>query len=164
MEIRKSTPEDLEQIMALFASAREFMRESGNPDQWDPSYPSREIIEADMAAGTSYVCLDEGKIVATFCFSLQREPAYEKMEEGAWQNDQPYGVVHRITADRHTRGVGSYCLQWCARQCGNIRVATHRKNLPMQRCLERNGYLRCGRMHKADGSERIAFHWVRESI
>ena len=40
MEIRKSTAQDLEQIMALYEQARDFMRQSGNPNQWGNAYPA----------------------------------------------------------------------------------------------------------------------------
>lgn len=157
MQIRKSAPEDLEQIMALYAAAREFMRKNGNPNQWGDSYPAREMIEADIAAGRSYVCMESGRIAATFCFAVGEDPTYRVIEQGAWLCDAPYGVVHRITARQGVRGAASFCLEWCYEQCGNIRIDTHRDNLPMQRCLERNGYAYCGVIHIADGSERIAF-------
>jgi hypothetical protein len=35
----------------------------------DKRYPSQEVIEDDIVAGNSYVCMDdEGEMVATFCF------------------------------------------------------------------------------------------------
>ena len=72
-------------------------------------------------------------------------------------DDAPYGVVHRITARQGTKGVASYCLNWCFARCGNLRIDTHRKNLPMQRALARNGFVYCGEIYVRDGSERIAF-------
>ena len=157
MQIRKSTAQDLEQIMALYQAARAFMRENGNPNQWGDSYPSRETIESDLAAGKSYVCLKDGAIVATFYFAVEEEPTYRVIEQGEWICDGPYGVVHRITADGSTRGAASFCLNWCYEQCGNLRIDTHRANQPMQRCLARNGFVYCGVIHIADGAERIAF-------
>ena len=66
MQIRKSTPEDLAQMMELYAKARVFMRENGNPNQWGDSHPAQEIIEADIAAGKSYVCTEGEEIISTF--------------------------------------------------------------------------------------------------
>ena len=64
MEIRKSTAQDLEQIMALYEQARDFMRQSGNPNQWGNAYPSREMISADIAAGKSYqMCIRDRGII-----------------------------------------------------------------------------------------------------
>ena len=157
MVIRKSERRDLEQIMALYEEARAFMRENGNPSQWGNSHPPREMIEADIAAGKSYVCMEGGQIAATFYFAVEEDPTYRRIEQGAWLCGGTYGVVHRITARQGVRGAASFCLAWCYEQCGNIRIDTHRDNQPMRRCLERNGFIYCGVIHIADGSERIAF-------
>ena len=34
MQIRHTRPEDLPVMQEIFADARAFMRENGNPDQW----------------------------------------------------------------------------------------------------------------------------------
>ena len=39
----------------------------------------------------------------------------------------------------------------------SIRVDTHRDNLPMQRMLQKNGFIYCGIIYLADGKERFAF-------
>ena len=166
MEIRKSTAQDLEQIMALYEQARDFMRQSGNPNQWGNAYPSREMISADIAAGKSYLCLEGGRIAAVFYFAVEEEPTYRVIQQGSWLCPGPYGVVHRITSKRGEgapRGVGSFCLQWCFEQCGNVRIDTHRDNLPMQGALAKNGFERCGIVYVRGGEERIAFQKVARS-
>ncbi len=40
MQIRKATMNDLPDILAIYAYARKYMKEHGNPDQWRDSYPS----------------------------------------------------------------------------------------------------------------------------
>lgn len=156
--IRRSTPADLEGMLELYAQARRFMAENGNPDQWGDGYPPREMLEEDIRRGHSYVCCGEdGQLLATFYFAQEEEPTYQTIVDGSWLDDAPYGVVHRITARQGTKGVASYCLSWCVAQCGNLRIDTHRKNLPMQRALERNGFAYCGVIYVRDGSERIAF-------
>lgn len=98
MEIRKSTAQDLEQIMALYEQARDFMRQSGNPNQWGNAYPSREMISADIAAGKSYLCLEGGRIAAVFYFAVEEEPTYRVIQQGSWLCPGPYGVVHRTAS------------------------------------------------------------------
>ena len=39
MNIRKSTSKDLPQILNLYKIAREFMKNNGNPNQWDEPLP-----------------------------------------------------------------------------------------------------------------------------
>lgn len=158
MEIRHTQPDELPVLLDIFAHARRFMAQNGNPHQWGDRFPTREAVEADIAAGHSYVCLDGGRIVATFCFSTAGEPTYRVIREGAWLDDAPYGVVHRIAAAEQGHGAAAYCLEWCLQQCGNIRIDTHRDNKPMQRLLARLGYTYCGLIDLENGrGERLAY-------
>ena len=158
MEIQRTQRSDLPVLLGIFADARRFMAENGNPNQWGDRFPTREMLEADIAAGHSYVCLDGGQIAATFYFSTEGEPTYRVIREGKWLDDAPYGVVHRIAAAKQGQGAAAYCLEWCLAQCGNIRIDTHRDNKPMQRLLARLGYTYCGLVDLENGrGERLAF-------
>ena len=46
--IRKAQPEDLPRILEIYAFARQFMRETGNPTQWAGGYPKEELIRKDI--------------------------------------------------------------------------------------------------------------------
>ncbi|MGL5433967.1 MAG: GNAT family N-acetyltransferase [Lachnospiraceae bacterium] len=158
MQIRKTTMEDLQAVMGLYEKARQFMQENGNPGQWGTNHPPREMIVQDIAAGHSYVCTAEGEIAAVFYFAVEPEPDYLAIYEGNWIKDGPYGVVHRITAPMGVKGAAGFCLDWCFRESGgNIRIDTHRENIPMQHLLEKHGYSRCGIIYLQDGAERIAY-------
>ena len=41
--IKKAEVKDLPKLSELYEAARQYMRESGNPDQWGMSYPSEDI-------------------------------------------------------------------------------------------------------------------------
>ena len=102
MTIRRSTPEDFAQIMKIYEHARRFMAEHGNPNQWGPTnWPPADLIRSDIADGSSYVCVHEDRIVGTFFFCKGRdiEPAYRSIEGGAWLDDGPYAVIHRLAGD-----------------------------------------------------------------
>ena len=60
MTIRKSTLEDIPLMLDIFAIARRFMTETGNPNQWSDTYPSVQQLTDDINSGDSYVCLKEG--------------------------------------------------------------------------------------------------------
>ncbi|HHZ01323.1 MAG TPA: GNAT family N-acetyltransferase [Tissierellia bacterium] len=164
MYIRKSEISDLDEILEIFSSARKFMRENGNPNQWGDDYPSKSLIENDILSGNSYVCVDDGKIVGTFFFREGNDPTYEKIYNGQWKNNEPYGVVHRIASVEGKKGVASFCLNWCFEKCKNIRIDTHKDNIPMQNLLKKNGYEECGIIYVDDGSERIAFQKIEEYV
>ncbi len=157
MEIRKTHSNDLDKILTLYEAARIFMENNNNPDQWGKLYPSRQLLENDIKNAKSYVCVDDSQILGTFYFEVGIESTYLKIFDGVWLNDLPYGVVHRIATVREKRGVASFCLDWCLKQCGNVRIDTHRNNLPMIRVLEKNGFVLCGIINLENGDERIAF-------
>ena len=148
MLIRLSTMEDLPEIMRLIDSAREFMIREGNTLQWPPGYPSEKQIGIDIARGHSYVCMHPNYpgLIGTFYFAVEEEPTYRKID-GAWMNDLPYGVVHRLASDGRSKGLFQACLNF-----------THADNKRMRHLLLESGFIPCGTIYVADGSPRIAYH------
>lgn len=150
----------MDRLMPVFEQAKRFMRQNGNYCQWTGGYPSREILAADIDIGSSFVCLDdEGALVGTFCFRFGEapEPTYATIYDGAWLNDKPYGVIHRIASAGRVGGIFAASLDWCRRYIDNIRIDTHRDNRVMQELLVHHGFSRCGIIYLANGDERIAF-------
>ena len=76
MNIRKSTLQDLPQILNLYKIAREFMKNNGNPNQWEDRYPEVSTVENDIKTGISHVCVENGEIVGTFVFYTGEDPTY----------------------------------------------------------------------------------------
>lgn len=150
MYVRRSNMEDIPAMMDLYAQARVFMRENGNLNQWDDSYPSRELLEKDIAFGNSYIVEDDEKnLAATFAFIKGEDPTYYGIENGAWLNHEPYGTIHRLAGNTSYHGIASGCISWCKSQIGNLRADTHEDNKIMQHLLEKNGFVRCGIIHLA---------------
>lgn len=160
MEIRKSEMTELEKILELYVQARQFMKENGNPDQWGDFYPPREQIEEDIRSGNSYVCQEDGKILGVFFYEQGADPDYAEIYEGSWIGNGPYGVMHRVACPGSRRGVATFCVNWCVAQCGDLRIDTHQDNIPMQRMLEKNGFVRCGIIHPRIGGDRIGFEKI----
>lgn len=164
MYVRRSNMEDIPAMMELYAQARVFMRENGNPNQWDDSYPSRELLEKDIAFGNSYIVEDDEKnLAATFAFIKGEDPTYYGIENGAWLNYEPYGTIHRLAGNTSYHGIASGCISWCKSQIGNLRADTHEDNKIMQHLLEKNGFVRCGIIHLANGAPRIAYQFAGDS-
>lgn len=158
MTIRKASPGDLDRLMEIFDIARRFMQSTGNANQWINGYPQRELIAREIEASHCHVCENEtGQIVGTFCFIPGPDPTYSYIEDGAWPNDEPYYVIHRIASDGSCKGIAKACIDWCYSQCQHLRVDTHADNEVMQKSLIRNGFVRCGIIYVANGTPRIAF-------
>ncbi|MBE6699080.1 MAG: GNAT family N-acetyltransferase [Ruminococcaceae bacterium] len=157
MKIRKTTEADLPRIGEIYENAKRFMRESGNPNQWNSGTPNIDTAREDMERGVGYVAEENGEIVAVFMFSLDGEPTYAKIHEGKWLNDAPYGVIHRIAVAEQGRGIIGHCIDECFALCHNLRIDTHRNNLPMQRALQKRGFQYCGIIYLENGDERLAY-------
>ena len=80
--IRKTLDTDIPAVMAIYDAARAFMRAHGNATQWPEGTPSAEQLAADIAAGGSYVCEVDGRVVATFAFLPGPDECYDVIEDG----------------------------------------------------------------------------------
>lgn len=159
IEIRKTSPAEIETLMDIFEQAKRIMRKAGNMKQWTGNYPSTELVMRDIENGNSYVCLDDtGEIIGTFAFICGNDPTYAQIYEGSWVEDtQPYGVIHRLASTENSKGVAAACLQWCYEQIPNLRADTHRDNHILQHILKKHGFQYCGIIYLANGDERLAF-------
>ena len=162
--IRRATTEDIADIMSIVADAQLSLRELGI-DQWQDGYPTTEIICSDIEQGYSYVATTElDEVVAVAAISFDGEPTYDTIRNGAWPNDEPYAVIHRLAVSDMVRGQGlakamfSFAEELCKqRAIRNIRVDTHADNRVMQQLLERLGYDKCGEITLTSGASRIAY-------
>lgn len=159
--ITQANLSQLSQIMTIYERARDFMAKTGNPDQWGVAYPPEDMIRQDILNGKCYVNLRDGNICAVFYFAIEEDPTYGYIE-GAWLNDAPYGVIHRIAVGESGKDTAAECFQFAFKQCDNLRIDTHEKNIPMQRCLAKHGFQRCGMIYLEDGDPRIAYQKVTE--
>ena len=149
---------DLPQILQIYARAREAMAASGNPDQWGDSWPPQELLEEDIDSNRLFVYVVNGQLQGVFAFILGEDPTYKVIEEGSWLNDAlPYGTIHRLASAGKSQGVASAVIEWCLEHCQSLRADTHADNKIMQHLLEKNGFTRCGIIHVADGTPRIAY-------
>ena len=164
MIIRNATYNDLSDILKIYQDARQFMSESGNPNQWGKANPPRERTEADIAESSLFVVESNGDILAVFFYRYGNDPTYNKIYAGDWINNKPYGVIHRIAVSSKARGKGiaSVCFDFALKQSGNLKIDTHKDNLPMQRSLAKFGFTKCGIIHLANGDERIAYQISEE--
>ncbi len=162
MKIRNASIHDLPAIKSIYAAARAFMQQHGNPTQWGNTRPSQSQIERDIADKNSYVCTENGVVVAVFAFIVGDDPTYHLIKDGAWHSDQIYGTIHRIAANGTVKGVSRACFAFCASRCSYLRIDTHENNQPMQAAIRKFGFKPCGIIYAADGTERLAFDYLQQ--
>lgn len=150
--VRKALIDDLPVLLNIYVRARQFMKEQGNESQWGmPSpgkklWPSEEALKANIAAGTQYVLESENDVAATFCYTRGHDQLYDTIYDGAWFDNDDYGVLHMMASAGIVRGVGKAVFAWTLEQCPTLRIDTHPNNKPMRALLEKSGFAYCGKV------------------
>lgn len=157
MNVIKAKMDDLDIILPVYERARQYMRETGNPNQWKNTIPTREMIEDDILNENLYMLIGDNGIEAVFAFISGIDPTYNVID-GAWLNDKPYCAVHRVASAGKSRGVLKLCVDYCLQFTNEIRIDTHEDNKIMQHSLEKLGFKRCGIIKLLNGEPRIAYH------
>ncbi len=157
--IRLATIDDLPEIMEIFATARKFMEENGNPTQWGALHPREEILVQDIEIQQLYVYVDK-KIHGVFVLQLGIDAAYESIE-GAWIAEGDYVTIHRIASSGKKKGVFDICCDYVKSKYSHIRIDTHEDNAPMRHLIAKNGFVECGIVYMDDSTPRIAYEYIR---
>ena len=157
-QIRKAKIQDLYRILKIYAQARDFMENTGNPTQWGKVYPPRQMLEADIDAGNLYV-VEDNEVHGVFAYFTEPDPTYAYIENGAWLDPGPYGTIHRVAADG-SGGVFSAVLEYAVSRNPHVRIDTHRDNKVMQHVLTKHGFQPTGIIYLEDGDPRIAYERV----
>lgn len=154
--IRTAQWEDLPRIQEIYAYARKFMAETGNPNQWGNTTPMTCVLEDDIRKGDLFVMTKDEVIHGVFYFYIGIDPTYGVIEDGQWRSDTPYGTIHRIASDG-SGGVLSAAVAFGKERIDHLRIDTHEDNKIMQRAVAKHGFQRSGIIHLANGSPRIAY-------
>ena len=158
MNIRKAVVSDFNRIMEIYAIAREYMKNSGNPNQWKDYYPEKNIVKKDIEDKISYVLEDNGYIFAVFVFIK----GYEKSYELNFPSDKEYGIIHRVASDGSKRKIVSRIINFVKKEVPLLRIDTHEDNKTMQKVVEKLGFKRLGIIQLDDKSFRILYELKEE--
>ena len=163
MELKKALLDDISKIMMIISDAQAFLKQQGI-DQWQNNYPNFNTITNDIQCDHGYVLVVDNRILAYGAIIKGIEPTYAKIDDGAWLNDDPYVVIHRIAVDSAHRGqkIASCFIaetiklaqKW---EVNNIRIDTHKDNMIMQKMLNNNEFSYCGIIYLASGEQRLAY-------
>lgn len=168
MKIRRSTADDIPNIMTIIDDAKQYLA-SQKINQWQNGYPNADQVENDIHKGESYVVVnDEHKVMATSMFTFRKEPTY-KVIDGNWiiNEDAPYGVIHRMAIKKEFRklGLASFMFhefhhQLKVQNIQSLKIDTHEKNIAMQSLIKKLGYEYCGVIYTSYDAKRLAFEKI----
>ena len=86
--IRLAVPEDFTSIMSIYAYARSFMQETGNPNQWGNHFPPEELIHNRIRDKQLFVLEENGTLHGAFAFIIGEDPTYLQIDDGSWLSDE----------------------------------------------------------------------------
>lgn len=158
--IRLAAMDDLAKIEGLYAYARSFMRNTGNPDQWGDVYPPMELIEQNIVQKNLYLITEQECIHGVFYFAIEDDPTYNVICDGAWHSDTPYGVIHRIAGDG-SGGIVKAAVSFAKTKISYLRMDTYRDNQVMQHVLKKNGFRECGVIYVEEDFPMIAYDFMK---
>ena len=169
MQIRKANSKDMEALLELFDEARGTIANLGI-DQWQNGYPSREVVEEDLAKERSFVFDVEGAVRGTFVLIEDGEVLYDKIYDGHWKSgddSSDYIAIHRVAVSVCMRGQGvsTAMISYAAKRAlelgrSALRIDTHEGNVVMRRMLEKHGFEYCGIIYLANGDPRVAYEKI----
>lgn len=159
--VRKAKQEDLPRIQEIYAYARAFMANTGNPNQWGRNHPPVHQLEEDITKGNLHVMTDENGIHGVFYFYIGEDPTYNKIDGGEWRSHTQYGTIHRIAGDG-SGGILRTAVEFGKQHIGHLRIDTHEDNKVMRKAVAKQGFQRRGIIYIADGSPRIAYDLLVE--
>ncbi len=156
MKTKNATLADFEEILAIYKRAREYMIETGNPDQWKNTYPTPEIIKNDINNNNLYILFDEDGTEGVFAYINGEDPTYNYIK-GQWLDDLPYCAVHRVASAGKKKGILKAIMDYAFSRADSIKIDTHKDNTVMQHQLEKYGFKQCGIIYLENGDDRIAY-------
>jgi len=154
--IRHARTDEMERLLEIYDTARAFMRANGNAAQWGGGYPSHEVLREDIDRSLLYVMEDDGEVYAVFFMGDGPDPTYAYID-GEWDSDEDYGVIHRVASDGSHRGVFSDIVKFAEKKYSHLRIDTHEDNIPMQKAVEKEGFIHRGTIYLANGDPRRAY-------
>ena len=154
--IRNAEIADMPRIEEIYAGARIFMAEHGNPHQWGTKNPPTDRLMQDIAERRLYVITEKEAIHGVFYLYIGEDPTYQVIYDGSWRSDEIYGTIHRIAGDG-SGGILKTAVEFSEKQISYLRIDTHEDNAVMQSAVQKLGFHRCGIINVDDGTPRIAY-------
>ena len=146
-QVRVAVPGDLESIVAIIESGRQYLKTQGLP-QWQNGYgPNREEAAKDIERGCGYVLEVAGRPCG-YASLIPGPEGSPPLAEGAWSRDGGhYTTIHRVALEASVRGSGLAAtflkgLIRAAHALGyqDIRIDTHPENVIMQKVTCKAGF------------------------
>ena len=166
MEFRQAALMDLKEVHQIMTDGIQYLKHQGSPPWQDGNGPTEMKIKQDIENRDCYVLVNDlEEITGTVALIQGIDPTYTDISEGSWKGVGPYIALHRVAISQKFRGQGiahlllSHSLSKCL-ELGiyDVRIDTHRLNIPMQKAIKTSGFTYRGIVHfPIVNGERLAY-------
>ena len=165
MKIRIAKKSDLENIMRMYNSCVNGMIKNGI-DQWDESYPNREIISEDINSKTYYILEIQEQVIGGINIDKYQDPTYLDIN---WRdNSNAFLVVHRLAVKEEfwNKKIGKSLMLFAEKlviekQLKSIRLDTYSGNPKAMEFYLQLGYTELGTINlKPNKNEYYCFEKI----
>ena len=148
MIIQKAKISELGDIMLMYKSCVEGML-ANNIDQWDESYPNKDIIMQDLIAQTYFIVIEHNIIIAGINIDQNQDKTYLPLK---WKDKKnQFLVVHRLAVKEFFwgKGIGKSLMIFTEKLAikkglNSIRLDTYSGNPKAMNFYKRIGYNEVG--------------------
>ena len=146
--LHKVKNDDLPKVMKITKSAKELLKKNGSL-QWQCGYPNEETFTNDIKNGNLYGLFEGDELMGYGAYIYGKDPNYVNID-GKWDipaNDRDM-AIHRVAVDENCHGkkygkkILEYGIKYAKKLgCVTVKVDTHKKNIPMQKTIEKSGFI-----------------------
>lgn len=148
MIIQKAKISEIGDIMLMYKSCVEGML-ANNIDQWDESYPNKDIIMQDLIAQTYFIVIEHNIIIAGINIDQNQDKTYLPLK---WKDKKnQFLVVHRLAVKEvfWGKGIGKSLMIFTEKLAikkglNSIRLDTYSGNPKAMDFYKRIGYHEVG--------------------
>ena len=148
MKIQKAKISEIGDIMLMYKSCVEGML-ANNIDQWDESYPNKDIIMQDLIAQTYFIVIEHNIIIAGINIDQNQDKTYLPLK---WKDKKnQFLVVHRLAVKEvfWGKGIGKSLMIFTEKLAikkglNSIRLDTYSGNPKAMNFYKRIGYNEVG--------------------
>lgn len=171
LEFKQATMAHLDELTQIMADGIQFLKEQKSTQWQDGNGPDKAKIKQDIENQACYILTNEkDQIIGTVALIRGVDPVYTAISQGKWEGDALYCSLHRVAVTQAFRGQGVSlqllihslieAQKW---EIYDVRIDTHALNLPMQKVIQRAGFICRGVVHfPILNGKRLAYQKIIE--
>ena len=146
--IHRIEKDDMQRIMKITNDAKYLLKQNGSL-QWQQGYPNEDTFINDINNKSLYGIYENNNLMAYGAYILGKDINYVEID-GKWDipaNEKDL-AIHRVAVDCNCHGkkygikILKYGIIYAKKLgCLTVKVDTHKNNIPMQKCINKSGFV-----------------------